>query len=591
MPNHSIPTPPTKLMSQSVCHGTQASVDMERTVIEDTCVQNVEVKSPCPDVPSAVNHMKCKTFLNRPAWAANLQFHPDQNFANTLLDYIDNGVPIGYSGKPISYVYPNWKSCLTYSDAVKKTLVTDVALGRKSGPFKYPPCAQFVGSPMGAFQKKHSSKIRVIHDLSWPPGSSVNSGIPADICSVKYITVDTAVKHVKEKGRFCQMCKVDLQDAYKQIWVRPTDWKYLGSSWTNENGVTEYYIDHVLPFGLRSSANLFDLFAQGLEFCIQLAGTTNSCHYLDDIFSCGKAGTTECQDNLEKMLCVCNETGLKVNPAKVEGPSTILEFLGIIIDSELMELRMSQTRVDDIKKELQKWLSKKWGTKRELLSIIGKLVFLTRVIKSGNIFLRRLYNMSTKVKCLHHKVKLTAEATRDIIWWLLFLDQWNRKSVFYEELWETNDDIEVHTDASNLFYAAICGPEWISVKFTDTEIERSICWKELLAIVSACATWGKKWSGKRLTFHCDNESIVAMVSNGTSKCPFIMSLIRSLFFVSSNNDFVVRLCHVKGVYNKAADLLSRNQISEFHKMFPSANVKPCTPGSIPSELIWYQKYG
>ena len=68
------------------------------------------------------------------------------------------------------------------------------------------------------------------------------------------------------------MSKLDLRDAYKCIVVNPEDWHHLGSSWTNDAGSTEYYIDHVLPFGMRSSAMLFDLFASGLEFSMSLNG-------------------------------------------------------------------------------------------------------------------------------------------------------------------------------------------------------------------------------------------------------------------------------------------------------------------------------
>jgi hypothetical protein len=64
------------------------------------------------------------------------------------------------------------------------------------------------------------------------------------------------------------MNKIALQDAYKSIVVRPEDYHYLGSSWTDDSGTTVYYLDHVLPFGMRSSANLFDLFATGLEFAM-----------------------------------------------------------------------------------------------------------------------------------------------------------------------------------------------------------------------------------------------------------------------------------------------------------------------------------
>ena len=49
------------------------------------------------------------------------------------------------------------------------------------------------------------------------------------------------------------------------------------------------------------------------------------------------------------MLEQCEELGMFVNPQKVEGPSTELEYLGIIIDSQKMELRMSDSRIADVK--------------------------------------------------------------------------------------------------------------------------------------------------------------------------------------------------------------------------------------------------
>jgi hypothetical protein len=88
-----------------------------------------------------------------------------------------------------------------------------------------------------------------------------------------------------------------LKDAYKTIVVRPQDWHYLGSTWVNDNGLLEYYVDHVLPLGLRSSAVLFNMFADGLKFSMFNNGVTNACHYLDDFMSCGSASSGECAAN------------------------------------------------------------------------------------------------------------------------------------------------------------------------------------------------------------------------------------------------------------------------------------------------------
>ena len=107
--------------------------------------------------------------------------HPDQSFVNTIIDYAVHGVPIGYTGPREFRECVNWPSARQYRTAVEASIEKDVKKGRKLGPFATPPSENFVGSPMGAFPKKHSvNKYRVIHDLSWPPGRSVNDFITDD---------------------------------------------------------------------------------------------------------------------------------------------------------------------------------------------------------------------------------------------------------------------------------------------------------------------------------------------------------------------------------------------------------------------------
>jgi hypothetical protein len=242
--------------------------------------------------------LTARTHLKRAQWALHMAAHPDSQFRDTLLSYIDHGAPIFYNGPEHFRICKNWNSTLTFKAHVESTICADVAKGRKSGPFRCPPFKNFVGSPMGAFKKKRSDKVRTIHDLSWPPGVSVNAFIHSSDASVDYIGVDVAVEEIKKRGVNTLLTKVDLKDAYKAVVVRPADWHYLGSSWVNKDGVEEYYVDHVLAFGLRSSAKIFNMFASGLEFCMKNRGVTNACHYLDDFMSCGAPGTDECQKRL-----------------------------------------------------------------------------------------------------------------------------------------------------------------------------------------------------------------------------------------------------------------------------------------------------
>jgi hypothetical protein len=81
-------------------------------------------------------------------------------------DYIEQGVPILYNGPELTCISPNWRSTLTFKAEVIANIEQDLSLGRKSGPYIDIPCSNFRSSPLGAFAKKRSGKVRLIHDLS-----------------------------------------------------------------------------------------------------------------------------------------------------------------------------------------------------------------------------------------------------------------------------------------------------------------------------------------------------------------------------------------------------------------------------------------
>ena len=332
---------PLTVPEKSVTILTQVDVLKDRTATEGMSVKGVTDLIPDQDVRDALPRqartgspiLNMHSPLRRQAWAKVLAIHPNKMYVETLTNYLKNGVPVMYAGPEFTSIKNNWKSVELFRDRRDDTILCDVNLGRKSGPYLSPPCDYYRSSPMGAFLKRRSNKLSVIHDLSWPPNWSVNSFIPEELCSVKYASIDDAVSLIKKAGKNCLCTKIDLTDAYKNIMVRKEDWHLLGSSWINDSGAVEYYVDHVLPFGLRSSARLFNMFADGLEFGMQVHGATAVIHYLDDFFSCGAANSNECSNNLDIMIKTCDLLGLPVNPKKTVVPTTCIEFLGIIIDT------------------------------------------------------------------------------------------------------------------------------------------------------------------------------------------------------------------------------------------------------------------
>ena len=77
-------------------------------------------------------------------------------------------------------------------------------------------------------EKPDSPHRRVIIDLSFPHGTSVNAGISKDIYLdtpfiLKLPTIDNITQQIKTLGRCCQLYKVDISRAFRHVKLDPRD--------------------------------------------------------------------------------------------------------------------------------------------------------------------------------------------------------------------------------------------------------------------------------------------------------------------------------------------------------------------------------
>lgn len=101
---------------------------------------------------------------------------------------------------------------------------------------------------------------RLILDLSFPPGASINGGIDPQPCSLHYPTVDQAIARILQFPTGALLVKVDIAHAFRNIPVHTDDHHLLGMRWNDE-----IFLDLTLPFGLRSSPKVFTTVADALE--------------------------------------------------------------------------------------------------------------------------------------------------------------------------------------------------------------------------------------------------------------------------------------------------------------------------------------
>ena len=378
---------------------------------------------------------------------------------------------------------------------------------------------------------KHDSGWRTIYHLSAPHGNSINDYINLDDYTLSYCSVDDAYAILNLLGTGTLMSKIDLKNAFHLIPVRPNDWNLLGICWRNK-----FYVDTCLPFGLRSAPFIFNQLSVAIHWILQHKySVSHLLHYLDDFFITGALDTSECQNNLEAMLSVCHKINAPVKLTKVEGPSTSITFLGIVINTITMTASISSERKQELLSAPQSMIERRKCTKQQLLSLIGKLSFACKVFLAGRIFLRRMIDLSCSVCRIHYHTRLTKEEVRlDMYWWVNFLPQWSGTSCILETKWTTTISMNLYTDASGtLGWGAYWSGMWLQARWSLNDCKKDIVWKELFAIAAIVNSWGHYWWRKKVLFHCDNQSVCDIWRRDSSRSPEVMALIRFSVFLCS----------------------------------------------------------
>ena len=88
---------------------------------------------------------------------------------------------------------------------------------------------------------------------------------------------------------------------------------------------------------------------------------------------------------------VCDQIGMPVSPDKSEGPTQIIEFLGLTIETIQMVVRIPKDKMQDIPLILITIIKKRKAMAAELESFAGKLNFIAKVAPAGRSFTKRVY--------------------------------------------------------------------------------------------------------------------------------------------------------------------------------------------------------
>ena len=138
------------------------------------------------------------TTLEVSAWRNFLISQPHRELVHFFLRGVVHGFRIGFTHgdyPPLISAEKNLQSAGEHPEVIDKYLQKEVDEQRVVGPL---PQAMVPGlhiSRFGVIPKSHQpNSWRLIVDLSYPKGRSINNSIPKELCSMSYITIDDAIQ-------------------------------------------------------------------------------------------------------------------------------------------------------------------------------------------------------------------------------------------------------------------------------------------------------------------------------------------------------------------------------------------------------------
>ena len=279
--------------------------------------------------------------------------------------------------------------------------------------------------------KRDSRFRRVIIDLSWPRGLSVNDGISRTEyidgpMTISLPTPDDMERTIVGVGRGAFLYKTDLSRGYRQLRVDPLDWPYLTFRLN-----ADHFMDICPPFGLRSSAMAMQRVSQAVIYLHGRRGFLSRA-YIDD-FGGAEGAEPRANEDLAALQRIMDELGLVQAEAKICKPSQTMVWLGIFFDTKEMYMAIPDEKMAEIMLCLGIWKSRTRATRKELQSLLGLLCFVASVAPPVRLFTNRMLDDLREAPPVGAS-SLSYQFKQDVLFFVELLPMFNGRRIMGKQL-------------------------------------------------------------------------------------------------------------------------------------------------------------
>ena len=418
--------------------------------------------------------------------------------------------------------------------------------------------------------------MRIIHDLSRPLGRSINDQITYK--QYTWASIDDALRLVTPG---CHMARVDVRTYYHHFPIDPADWDKLAFCWhfEGEEEATTLW-DPYLQFGQRNAPEVAHRFTLAVLEMMRRQGFHDIVGIMDDFLIV--APTKEaCEEAFQALLALLAQLGFTVNmkPGKTEGPAQQQKFVGVLIDSVLMQVRLDPERLTQVRGKLASFQHRSRATRREVQSLAGLLNWVCKVVYGGRTFLRRILDTIGGSSNPNPDIPLSTAFQRDVKWWLSSLATFNGRAVILPAMHTAPREFQTDAEGSGAVgvfifggYTGLTHPQLRQLLPRDVPPQGlHISVYETFAALVAVRLYPEAVRNQHLCLRSDNTVTVAAVNKMTCTAAepsrtHVMCILRKLFNASVALNFRLTSLHVRGVDNGVADALSRQDWPRFHAL-------------------------
>jgi len=366
----------------------------------------------------------------------------------------------------------------------------------------------------------------------------------------KMETLKSVLPLIKEN---CWFASVDLKDTYYSVNIDKNYRNFLCFQWDGS-----IYRFTSLPNGLSSAPRVFTKLLKPIFSYLRKLGHTNVA-YIDDILLQGDT-YNECQQNIRDTTEVIDKLGLTIHPKKsVLKPGRTIVFLGFLLNSENMTIRLTSEKAEDLANLCKKLAGRVEITIRELAQVVGKMVASEPGIDYAPLYYKQLEIEKDQQLKINHgnyeaKMNLTNNAKVLLNWWA------ENILTCFKTLHHKEPNMVIKTDSSKTGWGGIIedttkktGGHW-----SYCEQQNHINYLELKAAYLTLKSFLSTQTDLHVKLLMDNSVAVSYLSKFGGRKEQLNDLTRQIWFWCINRGIKLSLFHLPGKINVEADKLSRN---------------------------------